>query len=91
MSVQQKSGFHFSAVFKTGVGQIRNYLGDRRKGGVAAFSVTPARCLAIAGALAGALVLAACATPGASSPEEAVKERANARWKLLVARDFDAA
>ena len=41
--------------------------------------------------IASAMALAACATPGASSPEEAVKERANARWKLLVARDFDAA
>jgi hypothetical protein len=41
--------------------------------------------------LAVALALGACATPGGSSPEEAVKERANARWKLLVARDFKSA
>lgn len=42
-------------------------------------------------AVAAAFALAACATPGGNSPEEAVKERANARWKLLVARDFAAA
>jgi hypothetical protein len=47
----------------------------------------PARWLAVAGALA----LGACATPGGSSPDETVMQRANARWKVLVARDFTAA
>ena len=46
-----------------------------------------ARCFAVVGAL----TLVACATPGGNSPEETVKERANARWKVLVARDFAAA
>ena len=41
--------------------------------------------------IAGAMALTACATPGGGSPEEAVKARANARWKLMVARDFEAA
>jgi hypothetical protein len=51
------------------------------------FLSSPVRCLAIAGALA----LSACATPGGNTPEDAVMQRANSRWKLLVARDFAAA
>lgn len=51
------------------------------------FLSSPARCLAIAAAVA----LVACATPGGNTAEEAVMQRANARWKLLVARDFAAA
>ena len=48
------------------------------------FLSSPTRCLAVAAALA----LGACATPAGNTPEDAVKQRANARWKLLVARDF---
>ena len=91
MSVQQKSGSQFSAAFKTGLGQISEPVGGPRKSRLAAFFGAPAHRVATAIAVVGALALGACATPGASSPDEAVKERANARWKLLVARDFDAA
>lgn len=38
-----------------------------------------------------ALALTACAGMSTSSPEDPVAARANARWKSLVALDFDAA
>ncbi len=39
-------------------------------------------------ALCAAATLVACAGIGATSPEDVVKQRANERWKTLVAGDF---
>ena len=38
-----------------------------------------------------ALALVACASVAPSTPQEQVTQRANARWKHMVARDFDKA
>lgn len=38
-----------------------------------------------------ALALAACASVAPSTPQEQVTQRANARWKHMVAKDFDKA
>ena len=53
------------------------------------FKVTLARrtALSVGGALA-ALALAGCASLTPKSPEEQVRERAEAHWKALVAGDF---
>lgn len=43
------------------------------------------------GALVVSLTLAACASVGANSPEDRVRQRAGERWKYLIAGDFSRA
>lgn len=49
------------------------------------------RWVTVCSSLAAAIVLSACASMGASAPQDQVKQRATERWQALVAGDFDKA
>ena len=57
----------------------------------ATFKNQPPSTLARLSLVIGVLTLTACATTGPANPQEAIKQRGEARWQALVERDFDKA